>query len=188
MEGGIYRENIVIDKGLNLRGSTVEYQEWDGHHSSTGTIFTVDNSDGFGAPPVANSSQAAITVSADNVNIENLLLANFTHGIYVEDSNDVDISSVVIARTQVSGISIASSDSVVISNFHMSGRAITNEGISILESSSSVELFGSIIIQCEKGINVAGDDVSIDGVELVSNTDDGIHITCLLYTSDAADE
>ena len=49
----------------------------------------------------------------------------------------------------------------------MSGSAITNEGISILESSSSVQLFSSIIIQCVTGIHVAGDDVSIDGVEII---------------------
>jgi hypothetical protein len=59
----------------------------------------------------------------------------------------------------------------------MSGSDITETGISIEDSASSVQLFGSIIIQCEKGINVAGDDVSIDGVEIIHGSDDGIHIT-----------
>ena len=77
LEAGIYRENIVIDKGLNLRGSAVDDGnniEWDGVHTSTGTIFTVDNSDGLGAPPVANSSRAGITVAANDVSINSLML------------------------------------------------------------------------------------------------------------------
>ena len=63
LEAGIHRENIVIDKQLTLIGGTAsETIVWDGVHTSVGSIFTVDNSDGLGAPPVANSSRAGITV------------------------------------------------------------------------------------------------------------------------------
>ena len=43
----------MFDKEINLWGSSVGPGEnnvvWDGLHTSTATIFTVDNSDGFGA-------------------------------------------------------------------------------------------------------------------------------------------
>ena len=184
LEAGIYRESIVIDKGLNLRGSTLDDGniEWDGVHTSTATIFTVDNSDGLGVPPVANSSRAGITVAANDVSINSLIIANFTHGISIEDSNDIDIIGAITIRTQVSGISIASSDSVNISGFTIYGRDTTGTGILIEDTASSVHLFslefaGSSVNSCDTGISVAGDDVSIDGVEIIHGTNDGIHIT-----------
>ena len=132
MEAGIYRENIVIDKQLTLTGGTASGTlVWDGIYTSVGSIFTVDNSDGLGAPPVANSSRAGITVAANDVTINSLIIANFTHGISIEDSNNIDIIGAITIRTQVSGISIASSDSVTISGFSIYGRDTTGTGIVI---------------------------------------------------------
>ena len=168
---GTYYENIEIDDWIILEGN------------GTSTIITVDVSDsGFGSPPIANSSRAGIFVSASNVEISNLLVSNFTHGIYVEDSDNIDMSGITIVRTQDSGISVASSDSVTISGFTIIGKDTTGTGILIENSASSVHLVdleftSSSVSFCSVGIIVDGDDVSIDTVQVHSNSNDGIRVT-----------
>ena len=94
----------------------------------------------------------------------------------------IDIIGAITIRTQVSGISIASSDSVTISGFSIYGRDTTGTGILIEETASSVQLLStqdknSSVATCDVGISVAGDDVSIDTVTVSWSNNDGISVT-----------
>jgi len=175
LEAGIYHENIVIDKELTLSGSMGSDFDWYGFNTA---IITVDDTGGLGAPPVANLSRAGITVSADNVNIGSLLVANFTYGIYVEDSEEVDITNVIVVDTQATGISMTSSTDVFLS--YITVRELSQSTVTCVDIGDTVNFVQftiSTIHDCDTGIIVAGDDVSIDSVQVHTNSNDGISVT-----------
>ena len=77
---GEYNENVVIDKRLTLRG-----------YSTDDTIITSETG-GFGSPPLFDTSQSAILVTANNAIVENLQVSgSFSEGVVISQAEGVFI-------------------------------------------------------------------------------------------------
>ncbi|HJN31354.1 MAG TPA: right-handed parallel beta-helix repeat-containing protein [Candidatus Poseidoniia archaeon] len=162
-----YNENIVIDKPLTLSGD-----------SRDTTILTVDIS-GLGSPPLANSSLEGISITADDVVIENLQISNFSLGIRIYDADRVRISNVRIMDTNGKGIwgLVWTTDLEIIDTIVDSAGGI---GIEVHDNSAGFSLRDSVITNSQGGVTISTTGsygASIDNVTVADNSNYGIHIS-----------
>ena len=129
---GEYNENVVIDKRLTLRG-----------YSTDDTIITSEIG-GFGSPPLFDTSQSAILVTADNAILENLQVSgSFSEGVVISHADDVFLYNLKIIDINGFGIFIQNSEDVEFENLYVESSAL--DGIYVNASSERFIIRDSII-------------------------------------------
>jgi len=119
---GEYNENVVIDKRLTLRG-----------YSTEDTIITSETG-GLGSPPLFDTSQSAILITADNAIVENLQVSgSFSEGVEISYADNVFIHNLEIVDIESTGIFVNNSVDVKLVDMYVEssgGDGILVEGIS----------------------------------------------------------
>lgn len=178
--GGIYYENVVVNKAVSLIGENKSTTIIDGRNS--GTIVYISANDthisGFtvrysGSDPFSDSG---IRIdSSSNIVISGNVIINNTFGIRLEQASNNTISQNIIANITYSGIelTLASNSNVIDCN------TITNNryGIWLERSSENNDIRGNAITGNWKGIRLA---TTANNNTISSNTfmnnEEGIHL------------
>ena len=175
---GAYHENIVIDKTLTLEGQGVV---------APIVIGDIDNP-GFGSAPLVEEDGIGIEITADNVEISNIRISNFSIGVqisssdaYIHDVNIFDISGyLILVDSSGSGSTISDStfvgdnrvfledvDSVdVINNSFTGDRALYVQGDNnrVINNSFNDITFDAVSIR--NGDNNIFDSNKFDNVDI----------------------
>jgi parallel beta-helix repeat protein len=158
VERGIYHENLVIDKSINLIGANKDYTIIDGSGTEdTITIqangvsingFTIQNSG-------SSSNDAGINVqSSYNTITENIITNNPKNGIYLSTSaHDNIISDNIFQENDHYGISLTESSENAITNNDLTGCQI-----SLSWNCDNNEIIENTIHDSNFGIQLSGDN------------------------------
>ncbi|MDC0526618.1 right-handed parallel beta-helix repeat-containing protein, partial [Euryarchaeota archaeon] len=161
---GTYYENIEINKEIILIGD------------GTSTIITVDVSDsGLGSPPIVNLSREGINITADNVELRDLIISNFSIGIKIFGADDVYLSNIQIFDVVSDGIQVSGSESIEIMGLHIESSS-DGIGISVMSGSDNLVMSDTVITGFENGIFVNTYGVSLDNITAINNDNYGCYV------------
>ena len=146
-----YYENIEVDKSLTIEGQGM-----------VAPIIIGDiNNTGFGSPPV-NSSGIGIEITAENVDVSNIRISNFSTGMKISSAN-AHVHNVDIFDTLGYAIFIDSSSSGSI----ISGSQFINYGSN--NGEEAIKLFNADSVQILDNIFTGPRAVSVQGSNNIIN-------------------
>jgi hypothetical protein len=161
---GTYYENIEINKEIILIGD------------GTSTIITVDVSDsGLGSPPIVNSSREGINITADNVELRDLIISNFSIGIKIFGADEVYLSNIQIFDVDSDGIQVSGSEYAEIIGLYIESSS-DGSGISVISGSDNFVMSDTVIIGFENGIFVNSYGASLENVTSSFNDNYGCYV------------
>jgi len=178
---GTYNEHLVVDKaGVTINGANAGI-------SGNGVR---------GAETLINPMSPGFTVTADNVTIDGMSIANALgangYGLYVTGANNVTLKNNVIKNTSQSGIYILNSNNATITDNNIGATGVAGniqaDGIRLVRGNNATITgntisnvgtegtgFGSgVYAVLSNGLQIAGNNISDvvwDGVKLVGSND-----------------
>jgi len=163
---GAYHENIVVDKSLTIEGQGVV---------APIVIGDIDNP-GFGSPPLVEEDGVGIEITADNVEISNIRISNFSTGINISAGNafihNVEISDI---STNAIVVHTAGAESII-SGSQFSNNGLNNNEASIwFRNSDSVQIRDNIFTG-PRGIFVEGSNNKIINNSFTNINNDAVSI------------
>jgi hypothetical protein len=161
---GTYYENIEINKEIILIGD------------GASTIITVDISDsGLGSPPIVNSSREGINITANNVELRDLIISNFSIGIIIFGADEVYLSNIQIFDVGSDGIQVSGSEDAEIIGLYIESSS-DGSGISVISDSDNLVMSDTVIIGFENGIFVNSYGASLENVTSSFNDNYGCYV------------
>ena len=174
---GLYEENVILDKSINLIGENRNTTIIDGNR--TGTVIYINADDvRVESCAIQNAKydfyHAGIELlDADNVTlINNNIQNNYGFGIHIHDSTDTDLliyGNLIINNSY--GIYLVES-----SNLNISNNTIldNNDGIYIVHS-SNIGFFGNIVTNYGLGLHISNSFDVIISKNLITDNSNGIY-------------
>lgn len=183
---GLYNENIFINKSITLEGRSNAFQIING----TGGDFVIKIGDGNNHISnvniinftLFNATKGVDIINSSSITISDLnIIACFSHGIDMHESNDITIeNSIITDITSGIGIEATLSESVLVRS-----NIVENNNIGMNFHKSDVQIISNNVTQnADSGIRISNCNSLLMDNNISSNGGDGVYIRDIPSTQD----
>ena len=182
---GTYKENILVDKSVTLKGENIENtiidanSKYDAIYISSNSVkisgFTINNSGKNGYP----SYDSGIDISASNTLIMNCMIIDNEYGIHIENGANNTFNDNLISKNKF-GIYFDGYYSNPINNSQIKNNIFSNnseKGIYLNYNYDSI-LKNNTIFKNDYGLHVKSSDDNIISSNLFDSNNKGLFFCC----------